>query len=407
MTGEKVALKIMPRSRKHPEVEQVYESEVQFLKNAEHPNIVQLYAWSDQMKALDRNNKTLPVYTVEMEFAPHGELFDFVQTTGRFSEKEARFYFHQLIDALEYIHSKGYAHRDIKMENLFLDDQYNLKLGDFGFCTSKEKCQQIVGTTSYMMPEILKGEEYDTKAADLFAAAIVLFTMMTGHPPFAKADLRDRNYRKLVLGDVKSFWQLHESKIDSKNGFNSEFKELFTKMVDVDTSKRLSLLDIKTNEWFNGPVVTLDDIKDTFQLRFKILKSQQSEPEHVLGHSLGKYLQIPNDAELCPPKRKLGGKGLQVKKYSEEFTTLSAEHLKTQIKEFWAQNDIVVQETDNCLELVSEHPDRYFRIKASVIVNPVSNLPCVEFIKLEGTKLDFTEAYIKICEVLTDAEDKY
>ena len=63
----------------------------------------------------------VPVIYIVLELATGGELFDYVATTGRFSEPMARFYFHQLINGLEYVHNKGVTHRDLKPENLLYD----------------------------------------------------------------------------------------------------------------------------------------------------------------------------------------------------------------------------------------------------------------------------------------------
>mmetsp|Transcript_438 Transcript_438/g.465 ORF Transcript_438/g.465 Transcript_438/m.465 type:complete len:85 (+) Transcript_438:236-490(+) len=80
----------------------------------------------------------LPVYTIELEYCFYGELYDYIESTGKFSEKEARFYFNQLINVLQYMHDLGYAHRDIKIENLLLGEDFELKLADFGFSTNEQ-----------------------------------------------------------------------------------------------------------------------------------------------------------------------------------------------------------------------------------------------------------------------------
>ena len=68
-----------------------------------------------------------------MELAPNGELFDYIAQTQTFPEHVARYYFKHLISALEYIHGRGFAHRDLKLQNFILNEKYDLKLADFGF----------------------------------------------------------------------------------------------------------------------------------------------------------------------------------------------------------------------------------------------------------------------------------
>lgn len=74
-----------------------------------------------------------PVIYIVLELATGGELFDYVATTGKFSEKISRFYFHQLIEGLDYVHQQGITHRDLKPENVLFDSKFNLKIADFGF----------------------------------------------------------------------------------------------------------------------------------------------------------------------------------------------------------------------------------------------------------------------------------
>jgi serine/threonine protein kinase len=72
---------------------------------------------------------------IVMEYAGGGELFEYVANTGRFTEPVARTYFHQMVEALEYIHNQGIAHRDMKPENLLFSEDFILKVADFGFST--------------------------------------------------------------------------------------------------------------------------------------------------------------------------------------------------------------------------------------------------------------------------------
>jgi serine/threonine protein kinase len=168
----------MPRSADLPQVKEVFDNEVEFLKSADHPNIIKLYGYNDEATVVDSEMNIIPVYTIELEHAAHGELFDIISSTGKFSEKEARFYFKQLLEVIEYIHSQGYSHRDIKAENIFLDSEFNLKLADFGFSSNNDWFFDKAGTVGYMAPEIQRYHKHSGKTDDLYAAAVVLFMMM-------------------------------------------------------------------------------------------------------------------------------------------------------------------------------------------------------------------------------------
>jgi len=96
-----------------------------------------------------------------LEYAEGGDLFNYVQTTGRFSEKLARHFFLQILNAIKYSHDKNICHRDLKLENIMLDKDYNIKLIDFGFQSTANGIdgtgfhQTNLGTKGYMAPELV------------------------------------------------------------------------------------------------------------------------------------------------------------------------------------------------------------------------------------------------------------
>jgi serine/threonine protein kinase len=108
-------------------------TEVATMSTLSHPNIVNLIEYSADGTVEKANGAKEKVIYIVLELATGGELFDYVATTGRFSETIARFYFKQLIEGLDYVHQKGVTHRDLKPENLLFDENFNLKIADFGF----------------------------------------------------------------------------------------------------------------------------------------------------------------------------------------------------------------------------------------------------------------------------------
>lgn len=95
-----------------------------------------------------------------LELAPNMELFEFVKHAGSFSERIARYYFRQIIEALHHLHSSGIVHRDLKPQNILFDPTFNMKIIDLGFaCKSGGKhgtglCRTNLGTPGYKAPEI-------------------------------------------------------------------------------------------------------------------------------------------------------------------------------------------------------------------------------------------------------------
>jgi len=100
------------------------------------------------------------------ELVPGGELFDYVANSGPFNERIARYYAKQLIQAIHYIHTRGFAHRDLKTENILLDHNYDIKVVDFGFACPVEgrdgsgTNRSMVGSLGFMAPEIHAKQPY-------------------------------------------------------------------------------------------------------------------------------------------------------------------------------------------------------------------------------------------------------
>lgn len=111
-----------------------------------------------------------------MQLAENGTLLDYVREKKFLDEGQSRILFRQLISAIQYIHSKGVVHRDIKCENLLLDENWNIKLIDFGFARKDTRTQdnQVVlsktfcGSYAYASPEILKGKAHDIISSKLY-----------------------------------------------------------------------------------------------------------------------------------------------------------------------------------------------------------------------------------------------
>ena len=149
--NKKVALKIYEKEKiKEIQRKKSVRREIRLMKRLNHPNIAKLY------EAIETDTQVILV----LEYISGGSTHGFLKSKHlrRMSEEDARGIWRQLIHTLQYLHNKCIAHRDIKLENVMLDEKRNVKLIDFGFSTCIPNDQRVkifCGTPSYMAPEIV------------------------------------------------------------------------------------------------------------------------------------------------------------------------------------------------------------------------------------------------------------
>merc|ERR1712080_347609 len=170
-----------------------------------------------------------------MEFVQGGLLFDLYQTMGAMGEDAGRFFLHQMLDSLEYMHNKRVVHRDLKLENILIDDQLNLKVADFGFACYKsiDTLKSYRGTMTYMAPEIKEGKQYKGTEVDLFSIGVIPFIIVQGIFPFKEARKEEYFYNLLLTGQIETYFE----KVNG-TGLSSDFKDMILKLFSYEGSKR-------------------------------------------------------------------------------------------------------------------------------------------------------------------------
>ena len=168
-TKTKVALKVLDIGT-NPKLEENMANEVAVASKLSQPNLLKILAATNEVVSNDTHKtdeKKGPRFAyIASELMPNGELFDTLKSKGALPLPMVKYYGHQLISAVHHMHSQGFAHRDIKCENILLDADFNLKVIDFGF-SSPLQCRDgsgfandFVGTRSYMAPEIVMRRPY-------------------------------------------------------------------------------------------------------------------------------------------------------------------------------------------------------------------------------------------------------
>lgn len=361
-TGALCAVKILKKGNPNLDSKflELVMTEVETMSKLHHPNIVNLLEYSKEANVEKEDGTKYPVICIALELATGGELFDYVALTGRFQEPIARFYFKQLIDGLDYVHQSGVAHRDLKPENVLYDQHFNLKIADFGFAApvagrdgtgfSKTK----LGTESYMAPEIHARQPYIGTSVDLFACAIILFIMITQHPPFTRAEPNDPFYRLLCANRADLFWKAHsKNKPGNLEFFSQEFRDLITSMLQFNPAHRLSMAEVKAHPWLAGPTPTLEGIQQEFAQRKALIdkdneakrlqkEAEKAQREHAsqiggrrvyksMGVHRGKEEEGAEEAKHDLVVRRCDQYFDAVKKNTEFFSSLAPEELFGQI----------------------------------------------------------------------------
>lgn len=207
--------------------------ETTILKNLNHDGIVKFY------ETFDSKNHILII----MEYISCGDLLSFVRKRTKLSEKIAKFIFKQIIEALNYIHSKGFIHRDIKLDNILIDLNNKIKICDFGVSKQIKKGEIIYdqcGTPAYIAPEILRNDGFQGGAADIWSAGIVLYAMVQGRVPFFSKDVQE-----LYLMITKNpYSQLQKCSVD--------LEDLMKRLLEKDPKKRITGEEILVHPWMKG-----------------------------------------------------------------------------------------------------------------------------------------------------------
>ncbi|XP_027184915.1 CBL-interacting protein kinase 2 [Coffea eugenioides] len=235
-SGQSVAIKMIDKEKilRVGLIDQI-KREISVMRLVKHPNVVQLY------EVMATKTK---IYYV-MEYAKGGELF-YKVAKGKLKEDVARRYFQQLVNAVDFCHSRGVYHRDLKPENLLLDENENLKISDFGLSALAESKRQdgllhtTCGTPAYVAPEVINRKGYDGAKADVWSCGVILFVLLSGYLPFHDSNLMEM-YRKIGKAEFKC-----------PNWFPPEVRRLLLRILDPNPNTRISIAKIKDHPWFKG-----------------------------------------------------------------------------------------------------------------------------------------------------------
>jgi serine/threonine protein kinase len=231
LTGKHVAIKTFEKSYMKDDFsrKKVFQ-EVYILKKIHHSNIIRLLEVFESSKH----------FFIVMEYAGAGDLLHYVKKKRRLQENEARFIFKQILYGLGHCHCRSVLHRDIKLDNVLLDNEKGIKLCDFGVSKIIKKHQFIreqCGTPAYIAPEIIADEGYEGFFADLWSLGVVLYAMLCGTVPFKAPNMKELHVL-IKQGDYKFPVEI-----------SAESKDLIKKLLLLKPEDRLSIPEILAHPW--------------------------------------------------------------------------------------------------------------------------------------------------------------
>jgi len=183
-----------------------------------------------------------------LEYASKGDLFDYISLINNgLKEKYCKVIFYKLLKGIQACHNTGICHRDLKLQNILFDGNFNPKICDFGFAAFNDKnLKEYIGTENYAAPELFLRKPYDGFKADIFSLGVILLNLATSKIGFLEAKKNDPYYKLIIDEDYKQYWEKVGKNI---NKISEDLKNLYLKMVSFIPEKRPTIEEILNDEW--------------------------------------------------------------------------------------------------------------------------------------------------------------
>uniref|UniRef100_A0A3Q1IBV4 polo kinase n=1 Tax=Anabas testudineus TaxID=64144 RepID=A0A3Q1IBV4_ANATE len=226
------AVKVIPQSRvSKPHQRDKITNEIELHKTLSHKHVVK---FSHHFE--DHEN----IY-IFLELCSRKSLAHIWKARHTLTEPEVRYYLRQIISGLKYLHSRGILHRDLKLGNFFVNENMELRLGDFGLAAKLETFEQrkktICGTPNYLAPEVLNRQGHGTES-DVWSLGCVMYTLLCGNPPFETLDLKE------------TYKCIKEVRYNLPSTLSPAAQKLISGILQKNPSDRLTLDQILNHEFF-------------------------------------------------------------------------------------------------------------------------------------------------------------
>jgi len=214
------------------------EEEIEINSSLQHPNIAKYFGH------FTKKEKAYLIF----EYIEGGDLSDLIVFEGRsqaFCEPDTRYLFFQLVQTVQFCHSRGIFHRDLKLDNIRVTSQTTIKVLDFGLAgrpKEGEKFTDCVGSWEYTAPEILSRRAYYGAPADVYSMGVVLYLLLHAAFPFSKES-------KVHFALRRSSASCHPNVDLTESQISETGKDLISRMLENDPENRITLEDVLKHPW--------------------------------------------------------------------------------------------------------------------------------------------------------------
>lgn len=291
-TGEEVAIKVIERKKRFfvdPDKWQLQSNEIDIMKKIDHPNTVKMFDYYHTNDAL---------YIV-MELLTGGDLFNRIVDKGKYNENECKILIKNIVEAVQYLHKRSIVHRDLKPENILMKNNYSdvdIKIADFGVAKCVDDgCKTVVGSLSYIAPEVLKRSESIEglgsyrESADLWSIGVITYVALTGSFPY-KEERSMEMYKCMdkILNFKENCWQ----------SISSDAKDFISRLFKIEPKDRMTTAECLQHPW-------IKNIDDKSKLDMDVTSNSLKRSRYSVDYNDGGENDNPNVENIKGKKRQL------------------------------------------------------------------------------------------------------